>query len=98
MHVAEQMLDRAGAQRRGAGGLVRERRGLVRAPRGVREREPDQRVLARRELAAALDRLRRVAPGLVHERARRAIHGLDVRELLLETRAVGQGTGPAGLL
>src|SRR6202034_2792487 len=90
VHVAEEALEGPGPQRGRAGRGVDEQRDLLDRAGRVLEREPRGRVLIERELVAAPQRLLRVMPGLIDERARRAALGLVHRKIAEERVALAK--------
>src|SRR5262245_15935636 len=87
MHVAEQALNRAGAQACGARRPVDERRYLVGCPCHVRDAESNQRVLPDARSVAAVERATHVVPSLMNKRSGRAIGAFRLRVLLEEALA-----------
>ena len=85
VHVAEQTLDRASAQRQRAGRRVHELRDLLTAPCDVRQGEPHQGVLPDVELSTSVERLVDVAPRLVHQRPRGSVRPFRSGVLFVES-------------
>src|SRR5262249_22296826 len=95
MHVSEQALQRSSTERNGTRGFVHESSNLLRRPGGIRQCQPYQRVLSKRQLISAKDRFGGFGPDFVYECPCCPKRCFGVSKVFLESVAVENGSRTA---